>query len=81
MNIEREKELYSQIEDYRSQIEGLYAEIKLLTDALVDITMCNIPGMPTGETVRMDQFGPFARERAFTALKDIGFYKTKVINL
>ena len=34
MDIEREKELYSQIEGFRGQMEGLYDEIKALKRAL-----------------------------------------------
>lgn len=62
-------------EDYQEHIERLFAEITILTDALVDISLVRLPGIPDGATISMQEFGPFARERAERALRDIDYYK------
>ncbi len=69
MNREREKELY------RSQLETLHEEIAIYTKALTDIVSCNIPNVPAGVTISMEQFGPFARMRADQALKATDYYR------
>jgi hypothetical protein len=43
-----------------------------MVEALRSIGMCKIPGVPDGCTVNMEQFGPFAMQRAREVLESIG---------
>ena len=56
---------------------NLKEENELLKLTLADIVMCNIPNVPRGCTVSMEQFGPFAREVAEEALREVGYWDNK----
>lgn len=51
-----------------AEVEKLRADVERLREALTDIAMCRIPHVPDGVTVGMEQFGPFAQQRARAAL-------------
>lgn len=67
--LERERDewrsLYQELCDINA---ANVARIESMKAALEDISLVRIPGAPDGVTVGMDQFGPFARQRAKEAL-------------
>ena len=58
----------------RSSNMTIKEENELLKLALANIVSCDIPNIPTGVTVSMEQFGPFAREVAEEALREVGYW-------
>lgn len=75
--IDREKELYSQIEDLRSQLAREYARnlalhrqinfyyslMEIYRAAAVDIIFCKVPDIPRGAAVSAEQVGVYAMNR------------------